>query len=294
MLKPSHILALGVAVAAVAACERPDKATRDLDGRAPPLRQISALQCPEHQGPLTRVRVAPDGLSCDYAGPRGAEVTLRLVKADAEGADAALSPIENELRALMPDALRRIAEGAPAASAEDAARAADQAAADASAEASVDARADASADASAATGESVDIDLPGVSIQSEGENAKIRMPGIHVDATDGGAQVRVGPLRIDADETEGDANVTVGDQRVVVKAKNDAAEIRTEHDTDEVRRTYILADERRTDGGWELVGYEARGPKSGPVVVAVVRSKHRRDDNVFDSAKDLVERNVGR
>jgi hypothetical protein len=217
-----------------------------------------------------------------------------LIQIDATGADATLSPIEAELQGLMPDALRRIAgtavtPSAPAADAEgDAAAAADQAAADAAGTGAT------GASAGPTGAESVDIDLPGVSIESKGENAEIRMPGIQVDAKDGGAQVRIGPLTVDADDTTGDAKIAVGEQEVSVKAKDEAAEIRTTHRGEDVRRTYILADERRTDGGWELVGYEARGPKSGPVVVAVARSKHRKDDDVFDSAKALVQHNVGR
>ena len=37
-----------------------------------------------------------------------------------------------------------------------------------------------------------------------------------------------------------------------------------------------------------------RGPAGGPIVIAVVRSKDRRDGGVFDDARDLVALNVGR
>ena len=62
----------------------------------------------------------------------------------------------------------------------------------------------------------------------------------------------------------------------------------------DVRSTYILASDKGANG-YHVVGYEARGPKAGPIVVAVVKA--RRDDrnqhDLFDDMKDLVERNVG-
>jgi hypothetical protein len=45
--------------------------------------------------------------------------------------------------------------------------------------------------------------------------------------------------------------------------------------------------------GWRTVGYEARGPVGGPIVVATVRSKDRAPDRLFDAAKALVTLNVG-
>jgi hypothetical protein len=55
----------------------------------------------------------------------------------------------------------------------------------------------------------------------------------------------------------------------------------------------MLTDSRPADAGWRLVGYEARGPAGGPIVIATVRAKDRDSDGVFDSAKDLVTLNVG-
>jgi hypothetical protein len=52
-------------------------------------------------------------------------------------------------------------------------------------------------------------------------------------------------------------------------------------------------DNTASDAGWRLVGYEARGPQGGPIVVATVRAKDRNNDGVFDDAKDLVSLNVG-
>ena len=41
------------------------------------------------------------------------------------------------------------------------------------------------------------------------------------------------------------------------------------------------------------VGYEARGPAGGPLVVATIRSKDRDKGSAFEDAKDLVTLNVG-
>ena len=78
-----------------------------------PVRAVETLSCPEHQGALTRVSTASDGLSCTYAGPRGAEVTLQLVAlADGQDAEATLLPFEAALRDLMPHTIERAGAGA--------------------------------------------------------------------------------------------------------------------------------------------------------------------------------------
>jgi hypothetical protein len=114
-----------------------------------------------------------------------------------------------------------------------------------------------------------------------------------VDATDDGAHVRVGGMRIDAKDKSGDVQIRSEDDSVSVRARDEAAEIRTHDKGKGVRLTYILVDETPSPLGWRLVGYEARGPASGPLVVAVVRSKDRHEQSVFDAAKKLVTRNVG-
>ena len=43
-----------------------------------------------------------------------------------------------------------------------------------------------------------------------------------------------------------------------------------------------------------VVGYEARGPVGGPLVVATVRSRDRNRERAFEDAKDLVALNAGR
>jgi hypothetical protein len=42
-----------------------------------------------------------------------------------------------------------------------------------------------------------------------------------------------------------------------------------------------------------MVGYEARGPVGGPLVVATIRSRDANRDRVMEDARALVRLNVG-
>lgn len=126
-----------------------------------------------------------------------------------------------------------------------------------------------------------------------GGKTEINFPGLHIRADDEGADVRIGNIKIDA-ENDGETKVQVGAE-TTVNANEDGAEIRTAKAAGgEVRSTYILASDKGASG-YHVVGYEARGPRAGPIVVALVKA--RRDDrdqhDLFDDMKDLVERNVG-
>lgn len=337
-------LAATVALAALslAACDgRRVNAHGSIDDGQPAgmLRAVTTLECPDHQGELTRVRTAPDGLSCDYAGPKGAEVTLKLVKAGDAGTRGILVDLERELNAMMPSIAAKLARANAdadradaAAAANDAAaealdRAADKAEADAeraqalaekaraladrdsAGAAAAQARADAVAARLAARdragdtpgrsgrngdGENVHVALPGLRVNTQGDKADVRLPGISVKADGDNADVRVGPITIKADDSTGNVNINANDTQMSVRSQDDAAEIRTRHKGSGTRATYILADDTPGPGGWRMVGYEARGPEGGPLVIAVVRSKERHnDDDVFDSAKALVRRNAG-
>ena len=58
------------------------------------------------------------------------------------------------------------------------------------------------------------------------------------------------------------------------------------------RATYILAREDLKDG-WKSVGYEAAGPKAGPITVAVFKAREGRHRDVSEDVKRLVRRNGG-
>ncbi|HYG25387.1 MAG TPA: hypothetical protein VD906_00615 [Caulobacteraceae bacterium] len=126
----------------------------------------------------------------------------------------------------------------------------------------------------------------------EGGKAEINFPGLQIKADDSGANIRIGNIRIDADE-QGGAEVKVGGE-TTVNANDGGAEIRTGTTSGEVRSTYILASESAPNG-YHVAGYEARGPKGGPIVVATVKAREedRSQHDLFDDLKDLVERQVG-
>lgn len=274
------LLALGASLLALGACS-PKVETRhegpSRPGRHEPLRAISKLDCPEKQGELSRVSVAADGQSCTYHG-QNADVELRLVALNGGDAEAALAPIEADLKTLMPT--MKTAPPPPP--------------------------------------------TPGGKpAKSRGESARINLPGIHIDAHDKGADIKIGGLTINANDGSAEVkvakNVTLrdGDSQkqitertsggnVSVKASDDeegdidihanegGAQIRQRKRGDGVRATLILASDKATSG-YRVVGYEARGPKGGPLAVATVKAKGRdgSDHDVFEDMKTLVRHNVG-
>jgi hypothetical protein len=309
------LLLAAVAVTALAACDRHGfKISKEINDDDRNMRVVTQLTCPEHQGELTRVRTAPDGASCDYAGPRGALVTLSLVKlSQGQDGEAAMKPTEGQLQALMPGALARLAKAdakdhadAAADHAEDAADKAQDSAdkAEDKAEAAAD-RAEEAADRAADQAEraegrhdDADVRMPGVSVKTHGDAANVRLPGIHVDADkNGGAHINIAGIHIDADGSKSDRhsgriNASIDNNDVSIRAQDDAAEIRARHKGAGLRLTYIITDKDASASGWRVVGYEARGPASGPLVVAVVKSKDDRENPIFHDAKALVHKNV--
>ena len=335
MSKLTLFATAALACIALAACDGPGKVRLDDEPRTP-FKAVTTLECPDHQGGLTRVRTTPDGLSCVYAGPKGAEVTLRLVRAGEGGTQAILTALEAELNALMPGVAQKLAEGRARAEAEaradsqaDAAEAkadaereraeleaeryealADQSRAKASGEAAelraaearlkqIEDRLKARERAAASDGEEVNVRLPGMRVKTEGDKADVRLPGISVKADgEGRADVQVGPIKIKADDKGNSSNVNIDadDTEMNIRSEDEAAEIRSRRKGAGTRASFILADETPGPGGWRMVGYEARGPEGGPLVVAVVKQKDRHDredDDVFDDAKALVRRNAG-
>ena len=255
------------------------------------LKVIDTLQCPETIGVLTRKGTAHEGgATCLYSGPRGAEVTLQLVTLDEQTADAVLERFETVLAADMPHTtaeLRASADASRAQTAADEARVQADVAAVAADAAAVE------ADAAAAAADSAHIRAPGLAVDAEGDRARVRLPGMSVDADGDKAHVRIGGFSISADDSTESVDITSSDESVSVQAHDDAAEIRTRAPGEATRRTYMLTDRTPADTGWRLVGFEARGPVGGPIIIATVRARDRDSDGVFDSAKDLVTLNVG-
>ncbi|MES2034853.1 MAG: hypothetical protein V4466_11820 [Pseudomonadota bacterium] len=237
------LLAAGCAVLALAACDHPD-AKRQHQARA--LKVVTTLDCPDRQGALNRVSTAADGQSCVYAGD-GSEVTLKIVKLENGDAAASLAAIESELRALVPKV-------------------------------QVD---HAAMEKAAGSGESVDINLPGVRIRANDAGADIKAGGAVINASDEGAEVRV------SRNIEGDGS-----------GKSERARRRNAEEG--VMAMLILANDKN-EGDFKMVGYNARGPKDGPLVVGVVKAKNsaemkdgeRDGGELFEDVDNLIRHNVG-
>lgn len=149
------------------------------------LKAVNRLQCPDDMGPLTRKGTAhAEGSICTYAGPRGAAVTLHLVRLEGEPVPAVLEKFERALIKGFPghgsNATRRDPAG------------------DAQATVAVEAR-----------GEDTEVRLPGMHIETEGDKASVRIGGIHIKADDstGEASITSADDSVNVQAHEGGAEV---------------------------------------------------------------------------------------
>lgn len=274
-----------------AACDNPGtvrittSSTSDSSGV---LKVVDALQCPQTQGVLTRKGSARADGSCVYGGPRGSEVILQLVQLDGRSSTEALKSFENRLTSDLPEAVAEVEAENARVEAEAVRAEADAARAEADAS-----RAAAEAETAAAAGETAQVRMPGLRVDAQGDKATVRLPGMRIDADGDRANIRIGGLTIRADDKSSRVNVSSGDDAVNIDATDGTARIRTSGSGEAVRATFLMTGKEASASGWRTVGYEARGPVGGPIVVATVRSKDRDPDRLFDAAKALVTLNVG-
>lgn len=247
--------------------------TEDTESRGV-LKVVKNLQCPQTVGSLTRKGAASaEGTICTYSGPRGAEVSLHLVALDGAAPAEALMAFEGRLSQSLPEAVAQLKAASRAESSDG----------------------EASASATATAGEMASVRAPGVDIQTNDDDASVRLPGLRIETKGDHSSVRIGGFQIDANDAKGTVDIqgSHGGDEVSVQAHQDSTEVRASAGGDATRASWILTDNRPSTEGWRLVGYEARGPAGGPIVVATVRSRDPDRGNVFDDAKDLVKLNVG-
>ena len=264
-MKPLYLACASALVLTAAAC----------GPKVPPAR--TALDCPMTQGDLTRTSASPDGKACTYTNKGGAEVTLRLVNV-AGSPDATLASIETSLLAgRRPAAPAADGDAKPAAPAKagaapgnDAEKAAKEAVED-------------------TKSVSVNVDGQGKTkvVTEDGGTTRVNLPGVHIVANDDDdtADVRIGPLRFNA-----------GKDGATVRIRRDVR-LRGEALNPErrgLRAMFLYAGDDLPDG-YRFVGYEAGGPKRGPITVAVVRSKSEAPDggDLYPDVKKLVRKNGG-
>jgi hypothetical protein len=265
------ISACGLALTGLAACAP----------TTPPTARV-ALDCPRDQGDLTLSSISADKKTCLYSSHNGDQVSLRLLPVSGSY-EATLTPIEQELQAEVgpPDAAKATAADDKAGTA---VATASSAAATSAAEAAKQAAADAKGAVKAGDQkDKSDSDGDTDSDDRGGDHAHIDLPGIHISADDDKADVNVGGINVNA----GENGATVRMSRDVrLRGEAFSAERRG------FRSTYILARDDLKDG-WKAVGYEAGGPKAGPITVAVFKAREGHRHDVSNDIKRLVRRNGG-
>jgi hypothetical protein len=254
----------------------------------------AALECPARQGDLTRTSTAPDGRTCTYASPAGAEVTLQLVSLQGS-VDNTLANIETNLLASRLKPEEKAAADAKAGKLAETSPADTKAAASAAEQAAREAATDAKGASVSVKVDGKDTDAvnvrmkDGKTVVSEGEGGvtRVDLPGIHIVADDDedSAKVQVGPISIDA-----------GGDTATIRIRRDVR-LRGEALNPErrgLRATFIYTGDDIGDG-YRFVGYEAGGPKRGPITVAVVKSKTEEHDDgdLHRDVKRLVRKNGG-
>lgn len=218
-----------------------------------PLKTVSALDCPASQDDLKLTSGASGTGPCVYTDDDGNKVTLQLVNLNGADSAAALAPFRNAAQAELP-AIKPAGGGATASS-------------------------------SSGDGDhdKVDLDLPGIHIHTNGDGrAQVNAMGVHVDADDNDSHHAVVTVPGNA-----------GHDQVTVNAGDGGARIEVHENGSGVRSMFMLASDQPGPHGWKSVGFEARGPEGGPIVVASILSKGDHNQHLRNQAKDLVTHNVG-
>lgn len=247
----------------------------------------TALDCPDRQGELDRTSISPDRKTCTYRGRDGTDVTLQLTAVSTD-VTTTLNAVEASLvgpTAPAPAHAPDKPAGAPTPPAPPKPPSADVD--KAAQEAAQDARGSGASDDDWDTGHdrTVVTDGKGHGVVADNRQAHIDLPGLHVDADGDNAKVDVGGVRIDANDNEATVHV-IRDVRLRGEAFS--------RERNGVRATFI-ARRDNLPNGYRFVGYQAAGPKTGPLTVATVRSHDEIDhgNRLYHDIQRLVRRNGG-
>ncbi|THD79884.1 MAG: hypothetical protein E7812_08385 [Phenylobacterium sp.] len=115
--------------------------------------------------------------------------------------------------------------------------------------------------------------VPPVGREEPGEHTNIDLPFFHVHTVGDHADVKIFGVKVHSEGDYADVRTDLGLKHTVVHAGPHGAEVVAE----DVGRTnaelvYVLAAERGAPSGYWAVGYVAKGPVKGPLVVAEFRS----------------------
>jgi hypothetical protein len=242
-----------------------------------PLVVADKLDCPDSQGRLLRQSAAADGQSCVYTTSDGATVTLQRTSLDGKSADDFLKSLEVTVSAGMPKHGDLPAPPPLGTKPGDSKPGDNKTGEWSQGKAKVE---------SHHSHDKADIDLPGLHIHADGTGkATVRLPGITVDADDDKALVKTS---------------WGGMKNAVIDADKTGAEIRAVNsDPANVDAIYILASDTAGPDDIHVVGYEARGPASGPLIIATFKGKRydhhdheRYGGDAQNDLKKLIERNL--
>jgi hypothetical protein len=130
-------------------------------------------------------------------------------------------------------------------------------------------------------GERADIDLPFFHVHTVGDRADVKMFGLSVHSEGENADVRMGH----------------GGTHTLVHVNSSGAEVITEDvGRDNAALVYVLASDRKAQSGYKAVGYVARGPAAGPLVVGEFRAMRRietgRGHVEHNDLDRLIDRNL--
>jgi hypothetical protein len=125
------------------------------------------------------------------------------------------------------------------------------------------------------------------------DHAKIDLPGLHINANGDKADIRILGADIKADSDKADIHANMGAKNATIHAGPGGAEIRADAaGVHAVQMTFILAGDAPGPAGYHAVGYIARGPTAGPLVVAEFKSKEQHQHGHHRDLDRLIDLNV--
>jgi hypothetical protein len=127
-----------------------------------------------------------------------------------------------------------------------------------------------------------------------GDKANVDMPGIHIHADGDKSDVKIFGVNIHSDGDKADIHAGSGNKQADIHANGNGATIRAnDNDNGNTEMVFVLAGDPATSAGYRAVGYIARGPAAGPLIVAQFKTKTEhhgdRDNGDLD---DLIRRNA--
>ncbi len=126
------------------------------------------------------------------------------------------------------------------------------------------------------------------------DKAKIDMPGFHIDADGNKAKISILGMKIDADGKNAVVHTGAGGGEATIHAGPGGAEIRAgQVGANSANLVYVLAGDHVGPSGYRAVGYIARGPVAGPLVVGEFKSKtEQKGDHRDNDLSHLIDLNV--